>query len=163
MADNLFPEDYEEESLTDEEIEEEVNNSEPVGYKQGIAFQFDENGVDIKRDGKNRIMTSTGVESWEQWCLRCIATEKDTSPYYSETFGIDTKSVFEAPTKELAETILASEITEGLLADPYGRTESVDEINIEWVDSDALKVNVVATGLDQATIDIETSIIAGMR
>lgn len=162
MANSLFPEGYDEELLTDDEVAAELEEEEEViGYKTGVYFS--EELGDFARDGQNKLIKASGVESWYQWCVRCLATEKFMSDYYSEDFGIETIPALEAQTTELAETMLVTEITEGLLADPYGRTQSVDDITFVWDGPDSVHVTVEATGIDGATIDLEVDISAETR
>lgn len=149
---NLFPEGYQEEITATEAKEPEKES----GYREGVYF--DPEVFDFVRDGQYRVKSATGIESWEQWCRNCLMTERDVYPCYSETFGIATKEAFQAETREKAQSILTREICESLANDPYGRTKYVSSVEFEWIDSDALSVNVVVVGIADATIDI-TAII----
>lgn len=148
MEDSLFPEDMDE--FEEEENEEELE--EAAEYAQGLGFD-----TDLIRDGKYSVQTSTGVDSWKQWCINCLCTERVSSPLYSTDFGISTSEAFQAEDRDEAETILASEITEALEADPYERTEQVLEIDFEW-DTDSVQVDVLVAGMDGATIDLEVTL-----
>lgn len=152
---NLFPEGYEDEIIT----EEDLTSDTPTGYRNGIAFDYDTG--DFKRDGKNRIMDSDGIESWKSWCINCIQTERYAHLAYSSDFGIETAAAMRAKTRAEAESILTREITEALLADPYGRTEYVEDIEFDWTAPDTVVVNATIKGIDDVTIDITAYLTKG--
>ncbi|MCU7380525.1 DUF2634 domain-containing protein [Clostridiales Family XIII bacterium ASD5510] len=147
---SLFPEDMDELTMEEEELEED----EPAGYVSGIAFSDD-----FIRDGQNRLITATGVEAWKQWCMNCIAMERDSSVIYSPDYGIYAKDALATSDRNEAESILIREITEALKADPLGRTDYVAEIEFVW-GPDSVTVQVEVVGIDEATIDIEVPIVA---
>lgn len=149
---SLFPEGYENEVVT----QEEVTDNKQIGYREGVYFDAENN--DFIRDGQYRVKSATGVESWEQWCRNCLMTERGVYPCYSDTFGIATAEVFNAETREMAENILTREINDALLNDPYGRTRYISGVVFEWHDSDSLNLTVTVVGIDNATIDITTVI-----
>lgn len=148
----LFPEGYEDEVVTEEEIADETE----TGYREGIYF--DSESMDFVRDGQYRTKGATGVESWVQWCTNCLLTERGAYPCYGDTFGIATIEAFQAETRALTQSILTREICESLVNDPYGRTQYVSNVEFEWIDSDALNVTATVVGIDATTIDIITTI-----
>lgn len=151
MDENLFPEDYEdgEENI---DVDQIIDEDEPVGYIEGVGFD-----TDIIRDGQNQIKSSAGTDSWKQWCINCIAMERGTSNLYNSDFGISTAEAFAAETVEETENILTAEITEALEADPYGRTESVDNVSFTWY-VDYVLIDVEVSGIDEGSIDIQVTI-----
>lgn len=148
---SLFPED-------EIEMSEEEMDDEPEGYKESLYF--DEEEGDILRDGQFRAKTSTGIESWKQWCMNCLQTERDKYPAYGPDFGIATEEAFASGDRDEIESTLTREISESLLLDPYGRTEYVDEIEFSWGDPepDSLSVSMTIHGVDDVTIDITTTL-----
>lgn len=152
---NLFPVGYEAEVIT----EEDLARGTPVGYRNGIAFDY-ETG-DFKRDGKNRILDSDGIESWKSWVINCIQTERYAHLAYSTDFGISTAAAMRAESREEAESILTREITEALLADPYRRTEYVEYIDFAWTAPDAVTVSATIHGITDVTIDITAYLTKG--
>lgn len=152
---NLLPEDYEEEVITAEDVESE----EPAGYRNGLYFDY-ETG-DFRRDGRNKILDSDGIESWKSWCLNNVMTERYKHLAYSTDFGIEWEAVFAAVSHDEAESILVRQITEALLADPYERTDYVEDVNIDWTAPDAITVKVVVHGMSDATIDFTAYITKG--
>lgn len=156
MADfNLFPEGYEDEILTAEDLAEKKN----IGYLNGIAFS-DETG-DFIRDGRNRLLDSNGIESWKSWCYNCLHTERFHHLAYNTDFGINTTEAMAARTHEEAESILTREITEAILADPHGRAAYIEDIEYDWTAPDALAVKVTIRGTQDVTIDITAYITRG--
>lgn len=149
---NLFPEGYETEVITTEELQEGT----AVGYKRGVAF--DAINGDFLRDGRNQMISSTGIESWESWCINCLQTERYKHLAYSTDFGIEIDAVFAATSMEEAENILTRQITEALLADPYGRTEYIEEIEYNWTGPDSVELHIIVHGKDDVTIDITSNI-----
>ena len=150
---NLFPEDYENEVVTIDELKAD----EPIGYKEGIYF--DEEIGDLARDGHYNIMSATGIEAWEQWCINCLMTERDKYPCYGRAFGIKTEEAFKSNDRNKTESILTREICESLEKDPYGRTDYVSDVLFDWTNGpDAVAITVKIKGVDDVTIDITTVI-----
>lgn len=145
---NLFPEGYEDEVITVEDLA----SDEPVGYRNGVAFDY-KNG-DFPRDGMNKMLDSNGIESWQSWCYNCLNTERYKHLAYSTDFGIEIDAAMRASSREEAESILTRQITEALMADPYERTEYIEEITFDWTAPDTVTVAVTIHGIDDVTIDI---------
>ena len=152
---NLLPEGYEDEVVLAEELDE----NQPVGYKNGVAFDYYTG--DFQRDGKNRLLDSDGIESWKSWCINCIQTERYKHLAYSSDFGIELDQVFAAASREEAESILTRQITEAILSDQYERTEYIEDITYNWTAPDAVEVTVILHGLEDVTIDITAYITKG--
>ena len=146
---NLFPEGYEREYITEEDL---IAMENPIGYRNGIAFDYERG--DFPRDGMNKLLDSTGIESWKSWCINCLQTERYKHLAYSTDFGIELEAAMTADGRDEAESILNRQITEALLADPYKRTDYVSEIIYDWTDPDTVIVDVTIHGIDDVTIDI---------
>lgn len=145
---NLFPQGYETETV---ELSELVNDT-VIGYKNGVAFD-DEKG-DLIRNGKNVVVDNTGVESWKNWFVNCMSTQRYACLAYSTDFGIDIVAIFNAPTRAEAEAVAMKEITDAAMADPYGRTEYLSDFVFEWTAPDSIKISLKAHGIDDVTIDV---------
>lgn len=148
MANNLFPEGYENEIIQEADLE----GSKTIGYRNGVSF--DELAGDFRRDGKNRMLDSTGIESWKSWVINCIQTERYKHLGYSTDFGIELDPVFAATSREEAESILTRQITEAIMADPYERTEYIEEIEFSWTAPDAIGVRLKIHGIEDVSIDV---------
>ena len=149
---NLFPEGYEDEIIEAEDLEA----SQIVGYRNGLSF--DEQLGDFRRDGANKILDSSGIESWKSWIINGIQTERYAHLAYSTDFGIETVEAFRAKTKDEAESILTRQITEFVLADPYQRAEYIEEITYDWTAPDAVVASLTVHGIADVSIDIEAYI-----
>ena len=156
MADNLYPENYEDETIDEETLQ---NQPQVVGYEPGLAF--DEKAGDFIRDGKNQIMTSTGVDSWKSWVMNCLQTQRYAYMAYGTDFGIEYDRVFAAESRAEAESILTRQITEAIMADPYGRTAYVEDIQFEWPAADSVQIDATIVGIDDITIDVTANITGG--
>lgn len=148
MATNLFPEGYEREYITEEDLIEEK----AIGYRNGIAFDYERG--DFPRDGMNKMLDSNGIESWKSWCINCLQTERYKHLAYSSDFGIELEAAMKAVGRDEAESILTRQITEALMADPYKRTSYISEILFDWTAPDTVVVSVTIHGIDDVTIDI---------
>lgn len=152
---NLFPTNYENEVITQEDLYSDV----PIGYRNGISFDFET--CDFVRDGKNKILDSDGIESWKSWCIICIQTERYAHLACPTGFGIDTSAAMRATSREEAESILTREIVEAIMADPYERTKYVEDLEFDWTAPDTVKVNAIIHGIDDVTIDITAYLSKG--
>ena len=122
---NLFPESYDEETMDASELVDTT----PVGYRPGVAFDLKTG--DFVRDGRNRLLDSTGVESWQSWVMNCIETARYKHLAYNSDYGVEWDRVFQAPSQDEAESIMTRQITEAIMADPYQRTAYIDELDFE--------------------------------
>lgn len=156
MADfNLFPTGYEEQTVEAADIA----TTDLIGYRNGLAFDYKTG--DFVRDGQNRIMGSDGIESWKSWCINCLQTQRYMHLAYNSDFGIDVTNAMQATTKQEAENILTREITEAILADPYGRAEYIEQLTFDWTQPDTVQVNLTIHGIADVTIDVTASITNG--
>lgn len=148
--DSLFPEEFEDE----EELINEISEEKVTGYHPGYYFDF-ESG-DYKQNGTYGIVDATGIQSWEQWCIKCLNTQKGSCDAYYD-FGPDYESAFQEENRDKAESELTRTITDALMADPYERTEGIESIEFEWgVDDVTVYVRVI--GIENVTIDISARV-----
>lgn len=152
---NLFPTGLENEIITADDLVE----NRPIGYLNGVAF--DDVAGDFKRDGKNRMLDSDGIESWRSWVTNCMQTERYKHLAYSTDFGIEWDKVFAALSREEAESIIVRQIHEAVLADPYERTAYVENIVCNWTAPNAVEVTATLHGIDDVTIDVTAYITKG--
>ena len=152
MENNLFPEDIDDELV---DLEEE-NEAEVIGYKPAPYFDF--KSGDFVLDGKGQIITADGITAYTQWCETVLATDRYNHESYTPDIGIDYNQVFAASSREEAETILESEITEALECDPYGRTKYVQNVICEWIGPDSIDVTVEVVALDNELVNINMTL-----
>lgn len=153
---NLFPTGFENENIGSLALTQSS-----VGYRNGILFDYD-NG-DFVRDGRNRLLDSTGIESWKSWCINNLSTERYSCLACSTDFGIETKAAMRATSRAEAEGILSSQITDAIMADPYERAAYIADITYDWTAPDAVLVSVIIQGKDDVTIDVTAYLTKGER
>jgi len=126
------------------------------GYRPGVAF--DEQIGDFLCDGNGVLLSADGLESTRQWIAHNVVTQRYSCLAYHSDFGIDLRAAFHAETRDMAELILSREITQALLADPYGRIVSVEDISFDWQihGADAVEVQINVRGL--YNLPIHTSV-----
>lgn len=151
---NLFPTSEKSQTINTDSIA----TNKVVGFKPGILRNLTEG--EVVRDGQNKTMSATGIESWKQWCFNCLNTQRYSCKAYSTDFGIDIEGAIKAESREETEALLEMDIREALLADPYKRTKSVPEIVFNWLAPDSLEITVTIVGINDATIDVTTTIAA---
>lgn len=149
---NLLPSNYKNEVIS---LDVTGTRQRPVGYKKGFGFDFYETG-DFMRDGKNAVTVVSPIESWKIWITKCLQTQRYAYLAYSTDYGIDINAIFSAKDKAEAESILVREVTEALLADPYGRADYVEFLMIDWSIPNGILSVFTVHGIDDVTIDIAT-------
>ena len=149
---NLFPDSYDEEILLAEDVAQSESDT---GYAPGALFS----DGDLQRDGQYQVVEASGLEAWEQWCVKATLTERYSSPIYTTDVGVEYQQAMKAETHDKAESILNKNINEALMADPRGRTKYVEEISFSWIAPNAVQISVKVVGIDNATIDF--SFVAG--
>ena len=152
ITENLFPTGLDLE--TDEELYAE--SEEIIGYKPAPLFDY-ETG-DFLMNGSGQIITADKITAYTQWCKNVIATCRYNHDAYGDYIGIDWNAVFSAPTRDEAESIIESEISEALACDPYGRTEYVQSVDCEWHNSNEVTLTIKVIALDNELVTIETVI-----
>ena len=151
---NLFPED----ELEDDIDELEDDDDEPIGYK--IAPFFDSRLGEFMMNGSGQIIDADGVTAWQHWCENVIATDRYNHDSYTDDIGIDYEEIFQSNDQEEIETLLETEISEALECDPYGRTQYVQNVEFEWLNSTEVIVKVDVVGIENEIISIEQTISA---
>lgn len=150
MANNLFPIEEDEKNIFISDMEKEI------GYRSGLYFDFQVGNS--QQCISRKIQNIDGIESWKNWCKICILTERYEHLAYSSDFGIETKEAFSADTREKAESILTRQIKEALKADPYERTDYVEDVSFLWTKPNSVQVTVIIHGINQVTITIKETI-----
>lgn len=125
-----------------------------TGYLPSAYFS----GSDFQRSGAHQIVEASGVDAWRQWCQKCLVTQKGTSPYYPQDFGLDLQAAFGTRDKSLAENILTREIKESLEADPYHRLSSITSMTFSWISESVLQVSLRLTGIEGSSISVSATL-----
>lgn len=152
---NLFPGDINQYKIDEANVLEELNRT-AVGYKESIYF--DSHTGDARLNGSGQFVKAGRQEAWIQWCEKVLRTPRFQCKAYSSAIGIDMNEIFCAPNQETAEAILYGEITDALMADPYGRTAYIDSISFEWLRPDSVSAAVVVVGIDGSSSVLQAEI-----
>lgn len=152
---NLFPE---EDELEEDDLVDDDDDEKPIGYK--IAPYFDSVIGEFLLDGNGQIVTADEVTAWQQWCENVVSTDRYNHDSYTDDIGIDYDEIFQLNDQEEIETELEQEISEALTCDPYGRTQYVQNIEFEWLNSTEVMLTIEVVGLDNELVTIDTVISA---
>ncbi|MBE6722284.1 MAG: DUF2634 domain-containing protein [Ruminococcaceae bacterium] len=125
-----------------------------TGYLPSAYFS----GSDFQRDGTHQIVEASGVDAWQQWCEKCLLTQKGASPYYPQNFGLDLQAAFGTHDKSLTENILSREIKDSLEADPYHRLSSITSMTFAWMSENTLQVSLQLTGIEGSSISVSATL-----
>lgn len=112
--------------------------------KSSIYFDFEKG--DFLLDNAGRIKTAIPYDTWVQWCLKTVYTQRWAYMGYSDQIGVELEEAFNQDEKSAQESYIERTITEALLADPYGRTKRVYDFIFEW-QTDGVKVTFTISGI----------------
>lgn len=125
-------------------------------FPGSVAFDFKTG--DFVRDGAGRPVASSGYDTWVQWCLKVIKTQRFSCLAYSSDIGVETDSALASSAdKESAEAQITSTITDALMADSLGRTKAVGYFEFSW-GSDSVNMSCVVSAVDGATANISVAL-----
>ena len=108
---------------------------------------------DFVTDGANQSLYGSGYDAWVLWCVKTIMTQRWAHLGYSSNAGIEADEAFREPDRPSQESAFERTITEGLLADPMGRTLQVRDFAFDW-SGDSLTISCVVVGADGDTASI---------
>jgi len=108
-------------------------------------------------DGSGKIQLAGGIEAWIQFCTKMLMTERFDYLAYSSGTGTELRVVNSVSDYKEQESLLEKNITESLLSDPQGRTESVKNFRFNHT-SDLLTVTFTITGVKGDTVDLSLGI-----
>lgn len=114
--------------------------------KYPVGPKFDIEKGDYVLDSSGNIVMATPEETWQQWCIKALSTERFTKRAYSDNMGIETTQLWVYPEREAKELWLKRTIEEALMADPWQRTMSVKEIKFDYFKPDSVYVEIVIVG-----------------
>ena len=135
-------------------IVEEAEKNEAI-YKTSSYFDFEKG--DFILDGAGRMVEASGYDTWVQWCIKTIATERQAYENYTAGLGIQGEAALAQKTAALQQLALETTITEALLADPYKRTVEVRDF--VWTrKTDSIHMECTIVGQDDRTAGIEYDI-----
>lgn len=104
-------------------------------YSYSVSFDFEKG--DFVRDGAYRMTSSSGLETYMQWCRKVCLTERDRFLSYSTDIGIESESSLSQADRAAVESALERTITEALMVNVH--TEYVRNFIFKW-GADTLEV-----------------------
>jgi len=125
--------------------------------KQRAGMSFDFETGDFKLDNGGRVETASPYDTWVQWCLKTVYTQRWAYLGYSDQIGVETEEAFKQGSKEAIESYIEYTISEALLADPYNRTKRVYDFNFKW-ETDSVRVTFTVSGLWDSDYTITVSL-----
>ena len=117
-------------------------------FKQSLCI--DQATGDLLIDGSGKPVLANGHDTWIQWCVKALATERYAMLSYSGEFGVEFVSAMEQPARDAQEAALARTIKEALMADPAKRTGDVRSFAFSWSD-DSVVITFEVIGSDGYT------------
>lgn len=112
--------------------------------KKSIYFDFEKG--DFALEGSGELKTATPYDTWVQWCLKTVLTQRWAFFAYSSQAGVEMEEAFAQQDRKAQESYLEKTVTEALLADPYGRTKRVYDFTFVW-QTDGVEVTFWVSGL----------------
>lgn len=109
-------------------------------YQSSVYFDF-ETG-DFIRDGANKLVRANGKEAYIQWCMKAIATERETCLAYSSDIGTEFEELDKID-RESTESEIERTITETLLVHPA--TEYVRDFSF-FHDPGEIRISFIVKG-----------------
>lgn len=122
----------------------ENNIKEENRTKHSIYFDFEKG--DIALDSNGEIKTATPYDSWVQWCLKTVLTQRWSFFAYSSQTGVEIEQALAQQDRKAQESYIEKTVTEALLADPYQRTKRVYDFTFVWK-TDGIEVTFWINGL----------------
>lgn len=122
--------------------------------RQMTSLYFDFEKGDFVLSNTGDIKTATSYDSWVQWCLKTIYTQRWAFMAYGSQTGVELEEAFAQNNRALCESYIQKTVTEALLADPYSRTVRVYDFKFKWgVDSVDLELTVSGIWDDDAVLN----------
>lgn len=131
---NLFP-------VFDVPEIETPTQAETRSYKPSVYFDYEKG--DFRRDGAGKMTYSTGKETYMQWCIKVVQTERDAFMAYSTDIGTETEAALAESDRAAVESALEKTITEALMVNNH--TEYVRGFEFSW-EADALHLTFTVKG-----------------
>ena len=112
--------------------------------------------MDFALTGGNKVIESSGTEAWQQWCIKALLTKRYACFAYTSNYGSEIISALNTTDRLEAESNIRRTIVETLMVD--ARTERVDDIEFNWINTDAVEVSCKIIGVDGQTGHIDVKL-----
>lgn len=123
-----------------------IEESKKTDNIQKSSIYFDFESGDIKLDNTGRIETASPYDTWVQWCLKTVYTQRWAYMGYSDQVGVELEEALNQDGRKAQESYIERTVTEALLADPYNRTKRVYDFIFNW-QTDGVNVTFTVNGI----------------
>lgn len=114
-----------------EEMVEETETEEQDVPAPLLTPMIDFETMEIAISPTGAIKMASDHDTYKQWVMKCIMTERYEYFAYSTDFGVETEDIIRSDyPRDVAESEIQRTITEALMVD--ARTVSVDNFTFEW-------------------------------
>lgn len=113
--------------------------------KTSMYFDFEKGDFVVGSTGK--IRESDYIDTWIQWCLKAVYTQRYAHLAYTKNYGSELEKALQMEERALIEGSVERTIQETILADALKRTSSVRNFEHTW-ETDALNTRFVVVGQD---------------
>lgn len=111
------------------DIPDELEDLEEAGPIYGQEWKFDFERGDFELVAGRPVLLGP-YESWVQWCIKAVKTDRFIHLAYSDEYGSEITDAVGIASRSDAETFLENTIIDTLEADE--RTGSVSDFEFEW-------------------------------
>lgn len=123
-----------------------IEESKKTDNIQKSSLYFDFESGDIKLDNTGRIETASPYDTWVQWCLKTVYTQRWAYMGYSDQVGVELEEALNQDGRKAQESYIERTVTEALLADPCNRTKRVYDFIFDW-QTDGVNVTFTVSGI----------------
>lgn len=136
MAETLFPV---------IEVPEFVSEKSQYDTKYKRSMKWNAEKGDFVRDGANRIVECSGIETYAVWCFKTAQTERYRCLAYPNSIGTEMERAMSNDDEKTVESMLQRTIEDALMVNP--RTESVRDFVFSW-NSDSMECSFKVKGIN---------------
>lgn len=97
-------------------------------YKRSV--RWDPEAGDFVRDGANRMVECTGMETYAIWCYKVAQTERYRCLAYPDSIGTEMERALDNDDEKTVESMVQRTITDAIMVNP--RTEEVRDFIFSW-------------------------------
>ena len=133
---------------------------EPKAKDRKTSMYFDFKTGDFVVGSTGKIRESDYIDTWIQWCLKAVYTQRYAHLAYTKNYGSELEKALQMAEREIIEGFVERTIQEAIMADPLRRTSSVRNFGHTW-GTDELKTVFDVVGSDGTTVNLEVRTLLG--
>ena len=145
---------------TDEDFQEELDKQYNETFAFGDSWSFNFVTGQFNKKGDKQVEVTAEEDSFAQWCMLVLHTERGSSAIFSEDIGLETEDIISGSVPApLVSGILEERIIEALSV--HDRFQSLDDFSYDQTSSNIAVVSLSILTTEANTVDIETEIRIG--